>query len=101
MPAKLDLLYDRLNSDDISEDLASKLREIAKSMENRRLDEAYPFRASSGAHLQFYYVYQADLFFRPLLVHSPELYSQHGFRWSPASDRSSFPCLLPPCPTSI
>jgi hypothetical protein len=44
MPAKLDILYDRLNNDEVSEDLASKLREIAKSMENRRLDEAYPFR---------------------------------------------------------
>lgn len=39
--------------------------------------------------------------FSTLLFPSPELYSQHGFRWSPASDRSSFPCLLPPCPTSI
>lgn len=61
MPAKLDLLYDRLNSDDISEDLASKLREIAKSMENRRLDEAYPFRAFSRAYSQIYSVYRADL----------------------------------------
>lgn len=43
MPAKLDILFDRLNNDAVSEDLAAKLREIAKSMENRRLDEAYPF----------------------------------------------------------
>lgn len=44
MPVKLDVLFDRLNNDAVSEDLAFKLRKIAKSMENRRLDEAYPFR---------------------------------------------------------
>ncbi|KAL7415103.1 hypothetical protein BDY24DRAFT_283384 [Mrakia frigida] len=43
IPTKLDILYDRLNNDEVSADLAKKLRTIAKSMENRRLDEAYPF----------------------------------------------------------
>ena len=43
IPAKLDLLYDRLNNDEVSADLAKKLQSIATSMENRRLDEAYPF----------------------------------------------------------
>lgn len=49
IPTKLDILYDRLNNDEVSADLAKKLRTIAKSMENRRLDEAYPFCEFSTA----------------------------------------------------
>ncbi|CED83601.1 wd40 repeat-like protein [Phaffia rhodozyma] len=41
IPAKLDVLYDKLNNDEISADLSAKLRSVASNMENRNLPDAY------------------------------------------------------------